>query len=903
MTAPELDKAKIKSLEEADLNHGLADQEVLLSRAEHGANSFAPLPTKSPIEFLIEAFKDPMVQILCVCAVLALVVGVSTGEWLEGIAILCAIVVVSAVGVRNQLKAQRDYSALDAQADMMATRVLRNGQITEVDAAELVVGDVLEINTGDVVPADSHLGRGTDLLVDEKHITGEPDNEKQVGDLIYAGSRVLDGSGRAVVGVVGDATLLGGIRSKLSAEREPTPLEERLDDLAKKVGRVGMAAAAVTAVALIVVAAIRGEYVHEGTVEEFSFGWNGTTGEMLLFAATVAFTIIVVAVPEGLPLAVTLALSYTTRRMASEKILVRELPACETMGAGTIICTDKTGTLTAGSMSLAHVVVDGHALDASTSVAAELAGASRIFEGFAINSSVDLVVHDDGELHVVGNATEGGILLWLDPHGNAYREVRDAAVILDRREFSSSRKHMATMVEDAERGAVVYMKGAPEVVLGHCARRLDHGGAEVELTPEAIEATLRTVTEFAERGFRTLAVAYSECDGSTMLDDGSDQGLVFQAIFVIADPIRPEVPASVERCRRAGVGVLMITGDIPETAAEIGRQAGIVSDTSKVLAHDAFVTLSDADVNRLLDDRGIEALARALPEDKERLVGLLQARGEVVGMTGDGVNDAPALKAADVGFAMGSGSRVAREASDVVIVDDNFTSTVSAIRWGRSVFENLRKFIQFQLTVNVVALTLTFVAAVFGFGTPLTAVQLLWVNLIMDSFAALALALEPPSDRLFEQPPHGRAETLISRQMWLNILVTAGCMLAVLLFVLVASDSLGLSEGGDIYRNTFVFNTFVWMQVFNAVNARTIRARRSPFEGMTKSTSFLTIIGIIVVAQVVIVTWGGDVFSVEPQSLADWGKAIAIGASILIVGAMVRAIGRAVDPIAPAPAV
>ncbi len=342
----------------------------------------------------------------------------------------------------------------------------------------------------------------------------------------------------------------------------------------------------------------------------------------------------------------------------------------------------------------------------------------------------------------------------------------------------------------------------------------------------------------------------------------------------------------------------MITGDIPETAAEIGRQAGIVSDITKVLSHDRFVELSDNDVNRLLDERALEALARALPEDKERLVGLLQARGEVVGMTGDGVNDAPALKAADVGFAMGSGSRVAREASDVVIVDDNFTSTVSAIRWGRSVFENLRKFIQFQLTVNVVALTLTFVAAVFGFGTPLTAVQLLWVNLIMDSFAALALALEPPSDRLFEQPPHGRSETLISQQMWLNILATAACMLAVLLVVLVGSESFGLSEDGDIYRNTFLSNTFVWMQVFNSVNARTIRARRSPFEGMTKSTSFLTIIGIIVVAQVLIVTFGGSVFSVESQSLADWAKAIAIGSSILLVGAVVRAIGRVFDPIA-----
>lgn len=880
-----------------DLNHGLLDRDVLLSRERHGSNSFAPLPTKSPIEFLVEAFGDPMVRILCVCAALALVVGISTGEWIEGVAILCAIVVVSAVGVRNQVKAQRDYSALDAQAAAMATRVVRNGQITEIDTSELVVGDVLEVNTGDVLPADAHFGRGTDLLVDEKHITGEPDNEKRIGDLIYAGSRVLDGSGRAVVSVVGDATLLGGIRSKLSAEREPTPLEDRLDDLAKKVGRVGMFAAAVTAVALVIVAIARGEYVNHGTTETFEFGWNSTTGEMLLFAATVAFTIIVVAVPEGLPLAVTLALSYTTRRMAREKILVRELPACETMGAGTIICTDKTGTLTAGAMSLAHVVSDGRILDATVASPADIAGASRIFEGFAINSTADLVAQEDGQLHVVGNATEGGILQWLDPHGTSYRDVRDSAEIIARREFSSKRKHMATMVEDENRGAVVYMKGAPEVVLGFCNRLVDHGDITKELSPETTAQTIATVKDFAARGFRTLAVAYNECDGTVGLDDGADQGLVFQAVFVIADPIRPEVPAAVENCKKAGVNVMMITGDIPETAAEIGRQAGIVTDAANVLTHDLFSSLSDEQVEALLGAGSIQALARALPEDKERMVGILQARGEVVGMTGDGVNDAPALKAADVGFAMGTGSRVAREASDVVIVDDNFTSTVSAIRWGRSVFENLRKFIQFQLTVNVVALTLTFIASVFGFGTPLTAVQLLWVNLIMDSFAALALALEPPSDRLFEQPPHGRTEVLISAQMWRSILITAGFMLAVLLVTLVSPELLDLKkEDDDVYRNTFVFNCFVWMQVFNAVNARTIRASRSPFEGIFRSTSFLTIIGIIVCAQVMIVNFGGEVFSVVRLSAADWGKSLLIGASMLVVGFIARGIGRAVTP-------
>ena len=879
-----------------DFGHGLKDSEVLLSRQKSGSNVFAPLRTKSPFEFLAEAFADPMIRILCVCAVLALTIGVSTGEWLEGVAILCAIAVVASVGVRNQMKAQRDYSALDAQAAAATARVVRNGQIAEVDVTELVVGDVLEVNTGDVLTADAYFGRGTELLVDEKHITGEPDNEKRVGDLVYAGSRVLDGSGRAVVSVVGDDTLLGGIRSKLSAEREPTPLEERLNDLAIKVGRVGMGAAAITFVALIIVAMTRGEYVYHGETEYFEVGWNGTTGEMLLFAVTVAFTIIVVSVPEGLPLAVTLALSYTTRRMAGDQILVRELPACETMGAGTIICTDKTGSLTVGSMSLANIVSGGRTLDAATSASADLAGASRIFEGFAINSTADLIVDAHDELRIVGNATEGGVLAWLDPRGTAYRYVRDTAVIADRREFSSKRKHMATMVTDDVAGDVVYMKGAPEIVVQYCDRIVTHGDAIHEFGDDARAEVLAQVKEFASRGYRTLAIAYNETDGNSRLDEGADQNLIFQAVFVIADPIRPEVPVAVANCKRAGVKVMMITGDIPETAAEIGRQAGIVSSRDKVLDHDQFSALSDVEIGLLLDIGGIEALARALPDDKERMVGILQARDEVVGMTGDGVNDAPALKAADVGFAMGSGSRVAREASDVVIVDDNFASTVSAIRWGRSVFENLRKFIQFQLTVNFVALSSTFTASVFGFGTPLTAVQLLWVNLIMDSLAALALALEPPTDELFAQAPHGRSEPLISRHMWRNILVTGTLMFAVLMTALFATDIFSLSNDVDAYRNTFIFNTFVWMQVFNAFNARSIRPNRSPFANLINSRSFAAVLGIIVAAQVAIMFFGGSVFSIERQSAADWVKSILIGAAFIVVGVVVRAVGRASSP-------
>ena len=878
-----------------DLHNGLNDAEVERYRASHGSNSFAPLPTKSVGDFVVETFADPMLRILVVCAALAFVVGLASGEWIEGVAIICAIIVVSAVGVRNQLKAQRDYTALDAQSSSVAVRVIRNGQIEEIASADLVRGDLIELHTGDIAPADTILVTDRDVLVDEKHITGEPDANKSTDALIFAGSRVLDGSGRAVVAVVGDATLLGEIRSRLGADRGATPLEERLDELAKRIGRAGVGAAFVTALALVIGAASRGSWSHEGITTALDFGFNGETGKLVLFAITAAFTIIVVAVPECLPLAVTLALSYTTRRMAGEHILVRELPACETMGAGTIICTDKTGTLTRGEMSLAFVWIGGELHDTEEIEASSLAGLGGIVEGFAVNSTADLAIEPDHSIRVIGNATEGGILRWFASSGTNYRIAREAAVVTERREFTSSRKHMATII-GTDNGPVVLMKGAPEVVVGHCDRLATAAGP-VPLGDDQRAEILALVREYASRGYRTLATATGTSLPGQSLDE-ADAELVFDALFILADPIRPEVPGAVTNCRRAGVEVMMITGDIVETAGEIGRQAGIVSDLGNVMDASAFRELDDDEVNSKLAAGRLQALARALPEDKERLVGILQERGEVVGMTGDGVNDAPALKKADIGFAMGSGSQVAREAADVVIVDDNFVSTVSAIRWGRSVFENLRKFLQFQLTVNVVALVTAFTAAVFGFGTPLNAVQLLWVNLIMDSFAALALALEPPTDRLFDQRPHGRTEPLISRQMWTNVFVAALAMLSVLMLVLFAPSIFDLAsrkgkEATDRYRDSFLFNTFVWMQVFNAFNCRSVRAERSPFTNLQNSRSFLTIIGIIAVSQVVIMLIGGPVFSVVRQDLADWGKSLGLGATMLLLGFVARALGRA----------
>jgi P-type Ca2+ transporter type 2C len=880
---------------DTDVHVGLTSAEVEASRAEHGSNRFSTLPVPTWVELAKEAIADPMIRVLIACAVIALSLGVVSGhaeELIDGVAIMLAVLIVTAVGVLNQLRAQRDYTALEAVASQERVRVIRDGEVAEIEAEELVTGDLLEINTGDVLPADAVYVRGPDLLVNEAAITGEPDTTKQVGEPLYGSSRILDGSGRAVITEVGDKSVFGKARRDVGARDKTTPLQERLEVLAGKIGKGGTFAAAFTFVALVASGILRDELE--------VLGLNQETFSFFLGAVTIAITIIVVAVPEGLPLAVTISLAYTTRKMAGDNALVRELAACETMGAATIVCSDKTGTLTIGRMHLESGEITGREYDTDQLRADRTPDEFRetfgdVLRAIAVNSSADLVERE-GELVVAGNSTEGALLRWMHDHDISYFHLRDDAEITHRIEFTSARKYMMTGIADPD-GTRVYVKGAPEIVAELCTHKATAEGL-VPLDDAGRAEIVEAVRRHASRGNRTLGFASAlkpaeepgtEVDNEALLND-----LVFDALFVIADPIRTEVPAAVERCRHAGVKVMIVTGDIKETAAEIGRKSAIVSEGDLVIEGTEFREMSDEDFIARSDQ--IKVLARALPDDKKRLVDLLQRKGEVVSVTGDGVNDAPALVKADVGFAMGSGSKVAREASDIVIVDDNFVSLVGAIRWGRSVFENIRKFLQFQLTVNVAALATAFFAAVLGFGTPLTAVQLLWVNLIMDSLAALALALEPPRDELFEQPPHGRDEPLISRSMWINLL-TMGAFMFVLLQVLLNTNL--LFDRGDLasevdraYHYTFIFNTFVWLQIWNEFNCRSVRFHRNPFRGLFQSHTFLSIVAVIVVLQVVIVQFGGQVFSSVGLSLRDWGLSIALGASAIVVGFIIRFVGR-----------
>lgn len=837
-----------------DVRRGLSDDEVRASRQEHGSNEFTPLPSSSWWDFVKASFSDPMLRILVVAALVSVGLGARSGEYQDGVAITVAVVVVVLVGTFNELRAQRDYSALNDISAHHQVKVIRNSRVRQVDVTELVVGDVVDLALGDVLPADALFVHGNPLIVNEAEITGEPQTEKNLGEPLYAGSRLLDGSGKAEITSVGDNTVYGRIRSEIRVGGGSTPLQERLEAFARWIGKVGTAVAVLTFAGLVM-----SDVVRESIKPELSVDFFG----LMLDHLTIAVTIVVVSVPEGLPLAVTLSLAYTTRKMAAEMALVRELSACETMGSATIVCTDKTGTLTFGRMDVSWLNIDGCHIEASQYGSLPPETRALLGRAFSVNSTADLI-DDQGEIVAVGNPTEGALLRLLDSTDEDYSGIRRTFEPIERVEFNSVRKYMSTRIS-VNGGDEVHLKGAPEVVLEMC--NSDGHPVSGELTAAA------------GRGYRTLGLA---C-GSSIED------LRFLGLVVLDDTLRPEVPESVQRCRRAGVEVMMITGDNADTAHQIATEAGIADGEGQLLSGPESRELTDDELSARLSRTKV--IARALPDDKSRVARLLQERGEVVAMTGDGVNDAPALVAADVGFAMGSGSKVAREAGDIVVVDDDFTTIVRAIRWGRSVFENIRKFLQFQLTVNLVALAVAFTAALGGFGTPLTAVQLLWVNLIMDSLAAIALTLQPPSEELYDQPPHGRSDPLVSRFMAVNIGITAAYMFVVLWVVLLV-DIFGSHGTGDLYRNTVVFNVFVFMQLFNAFNARAVRPCRNPFKGLGTSPAFTSIMLLILIVQVAVVLFGGAFFDTQPLDPWAWFLSFLVGVSVLPVGALSRTVSR-----------
>ncbi len=1011
-------------------HHGLTDVEIAASRARHGANVLTP-PKRTPWwKLYLEKFDDPVIRILIAAAAVAIAAGAVDGTYIEGAGILCAILLSTALAFVNEYKAAKEFDLLDRSSDETAVRVVRNGQHASVTRRDIVVGDIVIVESGQEVPADGDALEAVNLLVDESRLTGEsepvakfarPDGNSAQPKAISSGEAiaphgnrdedsaypfhrlmrgtiVAEGFGTMRVSDVGDQSEAGRTaRAATEEATDVTPLSRQLERLARVIGVAGFAAAALL-FALLVFRGIRSNELRL-VPEQWRFAllvfasaltamipiwlpivydamdiigvksqrpaWLRTRGvnafwiplaagvtvfglgylifryfEMLPQAPTrlmpsreaheflklfmVAVTVVVVAVPEGLAMSVTLCLSYSVRRMAAAHNLVRRMHACETIGAATVICTDKTGTLTLNEMHVREA--DFAVLNAELKKNGAKPPEQRegphparnlIFQAIASNSTADLGAKDAAR-RVLGNPTEGALLLWIEELGGSYSGLRATNKVVERLAFSTEHKFMCSLLESAplkgatERTAparrVLHIKGAPEVVLDRCARVLTECGPEpVVHWRKKIEEKLQS---FQDRGMRTLGFAFKDC-GLTIADinlpltdvRGSEKegvsndlkeaanGLIWLGFVAIQDPVRPEAPAAIQACRDAGIAVKIVTGDNVNTAREIARQVGLWSD-----GESSGALVSGPDFAAMSDDQALAAgqrltiLARSSPHDKLRLVKLLKGAGHVVAVTGDGTNDAPALNYASVGLSMGkSGTASAREASDIVLLDDSFNSIVDAIKWGRSLYENIQRFLVFQLTINAAALGLMLLGPFAGVKLPLTVTQMLWINIIMDTLAALALASEPAHAGVLDRPPRARDAFIITPAMALNILGTAGIFLAALLGLIFYFKR---DNVFSVRESTIVFSVLVLLQFWNLFNARSFGRTASALKGIVKNKGFIGVAAAILLGQFLIVQFGGALFRTQPLEFMDWLKLLLGTSIVLVLGELRRWVTR-----------
>lgn len=874
---------------------GLTEAEVVKSRELHGSNILTP-PAKDPLwKKFLQKFKDPLIVILLIAGVLSICISiyecVGLGQgfqvFFEPIGIFMAILLATGLGFYFEMKADKEFELLNQVNDDEAVEVIRDGFATRVPKKDIVVGDIVILNTGNEVPADGELLEAVTLSIDESTLTGEPICRKTVdpddfdpdatfpSNHAMRGTKVMEGHGMMRVTAVGDKTENGKVFVSAQIDNSvKTPLTEQLDGLGKLVSKASYAIGAVIIAGRILM------YFMNADFEWLSF--------IAYFLQTlmIAVTLIVVAVPEGLPMAVTLSLAYSMRRMLKTNNLVRKMHACETMGATTVICTDKTGTLTQNRMQVYKSNFFGNPDD------------DVLYEGIAVNSTAQLDMSGD-KPEVLGNPTEGALLLWLNERGVDYAKLRGDAVRVEELPFSTERKYMATVVKSVGGREILYVKGAPEIIFSLCK---DTAG----VTKEEIDAQL---LGYQNQAMRTLGFAYQVMkEGDKAIADGKvvAENLVFLGITAISDPVRGDVPDAVKEVTDAGIKVKIVTGDTPGTAKEIGRQIGLwhdgVDTERNIITGTEFEKLSDDELVRRVGD--FKIIARARPMDKKRLVEALQKNNEVVAVTGDGTNDAPALKAAHVGLSMGDGTSVAKEASDITIIDNSFTSIGRAVMWGRSLYRNIQRFILFQLTVNVVACLIVLFGAFMGMQSPLTVTQMLWVNLIMDTFAAMALASLPPSDDVMRDKPRPRSAFIINPAMWKFILGVGGVFFLLLLAFLyylehtditcltqIGKPIYGENTGLSSYELSLFFTTFVFLQFWNMFNARAFETGKTALN-LKGCGGFELIALFIFVGQILIVEIGGDFFQVEPLKLIDW--AIIIGATSLVlwVGEIARAISK-----------
>ena len=847
---------------------GLSPQEVEQSRSRHGENIITPPKDDSVWRLFVEKFRDPIIRVLLVAACLSLAVAFIDRDFTETIGILCAIVLATCVGFWFEWDAMRRFRRLNRVNDDVPVKVMREGTVREIPRREVVVGDVVYVENGETVPADGVLAEAVSLRINESTLTGEPEVDKTVDsrhfdpDATYPsnellrGTTVVDGYGVMVVRAVGDGTEAGKVTLQSAAENDvQTPLNRQLTRLSRMIGRLGIVLAVVIFAAMLIKAFAGGGLA--------ASGWVHISKEVLhIFMVSVA--IIVMAVPEGLPMSITLSLAMSMRRMLRTNNLVRRMHACETMGAVTVICTDKTGTLTQNRMHLHELV------------RYDDTGDSLLAEVIALNSTAFL----DADNHIIGNPTEGALLGWLREGGYDYARLREEAKIIDRHTFTTERKYMATVIRSGVNGRqILCVKGAPEIVRAMC--RPDGKDREVR----------EQLLAFQHRAMRTLAVAWAETDEQECERAIARGDLRFAAVAAIADPVREDVPAAVARCMNAGIGIKIVTGDTPATAREIARQIGLwgASDgDGSAMTGMEFAALSDEELLGRIG--GLKILARARPLDKQRLVRLLQQQGEVVAVTGDGTNDAPALNFADVGLSMGTGTSVAKDASDITLLDDSFASIATAVMWGRSLYRNIQRFVLFQLTINFAAIIVVFIGAVFGTEIPLTVVQILWVNIIMDTFAAMAMASLPPRREAMDEPPRPRDEFIITPAMARTIFTCGITFVAVLLGMLFYWET--ACGTVTVRQLTVFFTTFVFLQFWNMFNAKGFETRESVFACIRGCREFFGILLCIAVGQVLIVQFGGEVFRVVPLGWRDWCWIVGMTSLIAIFGEIVRALRR-----------
>jgi len=964
-----------------DADKGVSKDSVAARRELLGSNSMPSSPRKTFMELFIETFDDTILQILIVAAVVSLVIGLyddpATG-YVEGLAILAACLIVSVVTALNDYQKESQFRELSAANDDVDVVVIRSGKAQTVPVADIVVGDLVQLEAGDGIPCDGVLVQYDGLEVDESALTGEPediDKDADADPFLLSGCTAIAGSANFVAIAVGKNSQWGVIKSHLEKEQEQTPLQEKLDDMALAIGNVGIGAAIATFLAMMFIkVVVQPEYLDDVSVFNHA-----------LDAFIIGVTIVVVAVPEGLPLAVTISLAFSTKKMLADQNLIRHLAACETMGNATNVCSDKTGTLTENRMTVVRGIFSNHLDDdCAKPLYPHISSHSMttLLECIACCSTARILKPDDtssesgdeseampvdNRPQLIGSKTEAAMLVLAQSTWGKFDDTdkRRAAAKFGKPggsrlfPFSSARKRMTVLVHKAtvedQSGRVskskkgnewiMYHKGAAEIILDNCAFFMDSDGSEKPMTDEKRNHFKDIIQEFATDALRCVALCHRGNIESLIRDPTKatladcekklEKDMCLDALVGIADPLREDVVDAVATCQNAGIFVRMVTGDNLETARAIARQAGILKDDGICMTGEEFRKLTPAQLDDILPR--LQVLARSSPEDKHILVqrlngGLMPETkeqweeahpgrdfekekdlllpgykdewdstrggvGEVVGVTGDGTNDGPALKAADVGLSMGlSGTDVAKNASDIIIMDDRFSSIVKAVLWGRSVFDNIRKFLQFQLTVNVVALTITFLSALAGYKPPLNAVMMLWVNLIMDTMGALALGTEPPTLELLDRRPYKRDASLISRPMWRNIFVQATYQLGLLVFLLNKGPVMYDCEDGSSHHFTILFNAFVFCQVFNEFNAREIGDRFDPMGSLNRSPMFLMVIAFTVIAQWGIVEFGGDFTQTTPLSWDEWKSTIGFGAISLPMGFIMRLIPVTEDP-------